>query len=64
MICSPSYRMRLGTEKEEVSLPPLLAQGWAVVVPDYEGLLSAYTVGTPGRPRLPSTASARRRASP
>jgi cell division septation protein DedD len=45
MICSPSYRMRLGTEKEEVSLPPLLSQGWAVVVPDYEGLLSAYTVG-------------------
>jgi len=43
MQCSPSYRMRIGTEKEEVSLPPLLSQGWAVVVPDYEGLESQYT---------------------
>ncbi len=45
MLCSPSYRLRLGTEKEAVSLPPLLENGWMVVVPDYEGLLSAYTVG-------------------
>jgi len=45
MHCAPSYRLRLGTEKEAVSLPPLLSNGWMVVVPDYEGLLSAYTVG-------------------
>jgi dienelactone hydrolase len=45
MRCAPSYRMREGTEKEEVALPLLLAQGWAVVVPDYEGLESQYTAG-------------------
>lgn len=45
MKCAPSYRMRQGTEKEEVSLPALLAQGWAVAVPDYEGLESQYTAG-------------------
>jgi hypothetical protein len=53
MTCSPSYKMRLGTEKEEVALPPLLGQGWVVVVPDYEGTMqegdaardSAYTAG-------------------
>ena len=45
MKCAPSYRMRVGDEKEETALPFLLAQGWAVAVPDYEGLESQYTVG-------------------
>jgi hypothetical protein len=45
MHCAPSYTMRLGTEKEEIPLPFLLAHGWAVVVSDYEGLDSVYTVG-------------------
>jgi hypothetical protein len=43
MHCAPSYTMRVGTEKEEFALPFLLAQGWAVAVPDYEGLQSQYT---------------------
>ena len=45
MTCSPSYEMAAGTEKEEPSIVPLLLQGWTVVVPDYEGMQSAYTVG-------------------
>jgi fermentation-respiration switch protein FrsA (DUF1100 family) len=45
MSCAPSYTMQKGTEKEEIALPPLLAQGWTVVVPDYEGLQSEYTAG-------------------
>lgn len=45
MKCAPSYRMRVGDEKEEVALPWLLTQGWAVAVHDYEGLQSQYTVG-------------------
>jgi len=45
MHCAPSYRVRTGMEKEEVSLPPLLAQGWTVVLPDYEGLDSQMVAG-------------------
>src|SRR5438874_3561438 len=45
MTCSPSYEMAAGTEKEDPSIVPLLLQGWTVVVPDYEGMQSAYTVG-------------------
>jgi hypothetical protein len=45
MTCAPSYRVRTGMEKEEPSLFPLLAQGWTVVVSDYEGLESQYTAG-------------------
>jgi hypothetical protein len=45
LACSPSYEMSIGTEKEEPSFMPLLALGWTVVVPDYEGLKSAFTVG-------------------
>jgi hypothetical protein len=45
---APSYEMSIGTEKEEPSFMPLLALGWTVVVPDYEGLKSAFTVGLHG----------------
>jgi hypothetical protein len=45
LMCAPSYEMRLGTEKEEVSLPPLLAQGWVVVTSDYEGPQSQLAAG-------------------
>ena len=45
MACSPSYEMSIGTEKEAPSIVPLLAMGWTAVVPDYEGLKSAFTVG-------------------
>lgn len=45
MLCAPSYEMRIGNEKEEPSLLPLLLQGWTVVVPDYEGLESLYGAG-------------------
>jgi hypothetical protein len=40
--CAPSYQMRSGTEGELSLMDHALAQGWAVVVTDYEGL------GTPG----------------
>lgn len=40
--CAPSYQMRTGTEGESAMIGHALAQGWAVVVTDYEGL------GTPG----------------
>lgn len=43
--CAPSYTYRKGQDKDEVALPFLLAQGWAVVISDYEGLRSQYTVG-------------------
>jgi hypothetical protein len=43
--CAPSYEMRLGNEVEEPLIAAALEQGWAVVVPDYEGLDSVYTGG-------------------
>jgi hypothetical protein len=45
MMCAASYEMRQGTEAEEVAFPPLLEQGFAIVVPDFEGLQSAWTAG-------------------
>jgi hypothetical protein len=45
MSCAPSYELRAGNEKELVALPALVGQGWAVVIPDYEGLLSEFTAG-------------------
>jgi hypothetical protein len=45
MNCAPSYEMRLGTEVEEPLIAAALEQGWAVVVPDYEGLNSDFTGG-------------------
>lgn len=45
MVCAPSYRYQTGQDKDEVALPGLLAQGWAVIVSDYEGLRSEYTAG-------------------
>lgn len=44
--CAPSYEMRLGREAEEPLIAQALAQGWAVVVPDYEGPGSQWTAGT------------------
>lgn len=43
--CAPSYTMREGTEKEFGLITLGLAQGWAVVVPDYEGPESQYGPG-------------------
>lgn len=43
--CAPSYEMRLGTESEEPLMAMALGQGWAVVVPDYEGPGSQWTAG-------------------
>ncbi|MEU6394411.1 lipase family protein [Streptomyces sp. NPDC046939] len=40
--CAPSRQMDEGTEYEALPIKHLLDQGWAVVVPDYQGL------GTPG----------------
>jgi Secretory lipase len=45
MNCAPSYEMRLGIEVEEPLMAAALEQGWAVVVPDYEGLNSDFTGG-------------------
>jgi hypothetical protein len=45
MNCAPSYELRLGTEVEEPLIAAALEQGWAVVVPDYEGLNSDFTGG-------------------
>jgi hypothetical protein len=45
MNCTPSYEMRQGTEVEEPLMAAALEQGWAVVVPDYEGLNSDFTGG-------------------
>ena len=44
-VCAPSYRYQQGQDKDEVSLPLILEQGWPVVISDYEGLSSLYTVG-------------------
>jgi hypothetical protein len=43
--CNPSYTLRTGSQKELVAIGPLLAAGWAVVVPDFEGPRNAYTAG-------------------
>ena len=43
--CAPSYEARAGTETEGVAWPSLLTQGWAVVVPDHEGLDSEFAAG-------------------
>ena len=43
--CAPSYETWQGTESEGVAWPSLLAQGWAVVVPDHEGLDSEFAAG-------------------
>lgn len=40
--CAPSYALSNGTENESLLLTPLLAAGYAVVVPDYQGM------GVPG----------------
>ena len=44
--CAPSYEMRLGTEAEEPLMAQALTQGWALVVPDYEGPFSQWAAGT------------------
>lgn len=43
--CDPSYTLRTGTEKEFGLLGSGLAQGWAVVVTDYQGPRDAYGAG-------------------
>jgi hypothetical protein len=43
--CSPSYESWSGTESEGIAWPSLLAQGWALVVPDHEGLDSEFAAG-------------------
>ena len=43
--CAPSYEARRGLETEAVAWPSLLSQGWAVVVPDHEGLDSEFAAG-------------------
>lgn len=44
--CAPSYTMATGNDGQDFSLVgPLLAAGWAVAVPDYEGPGSRYTAG-------------------
>jgi hypothetical protein len=40
--CAPSYALARGTEHESLLLTPLLAAGYAVVVPDFQGM------GVPG----------------
>ena len=44
-VCQPSYEMQAGNEKETPVLLNLLAAGWAVVVPDFEGPHYAYGAG-------------------
>lgn len=43
--CAPSYTLRAGTEKELGLASLALAQGWAVVMTDYEGPQSQYGAG-------------------
>jgi hypothetical protein len=43
--CNPSYKLRAGTEGELPLMMQALAQGWAVVVTDYEGPQNAFTAG-------------------
>ncbi len=42
---APSYTLRLGTASDNAAWQPMLAQGWDVVVPDYEGPDSADGAG-------------------
>jgi hypothetical protein len=43
--CDPSSEMAVGDEAEEPLILAALEQGWAVVVPDYEGPDSEWTAG-------------------
>ena len=43
--CAPSTRIPQGIEKETPLILAALEQGWAVVVPDYEGPKSEWTAG-------------------
>jgi hypothetical protein len=43
--CAPSAEMAAGTELEEPLIIAALEQGWAIVVPDYEGPDSQWTAG-------------------
>lgn len=44
--CAPSYTMATGNDAQDFGLVgPLLLNGWAVAVPDYEGPGSRYTAG-------------------
>jgi hypothetical protein len=43
--CAPSYELQVGDEDEEPLIGAALGQGWAVVVPDYEGENSEWTAG-------------------
>ena len=45
-MCAPSYTLQTNANGETVGMGPLLASGWDVVVPDYEGPQSEYAVGT------------------
>lgn len=42
---APSYTLRSGTSGDNATWQPMLAQGWELVVPDYEGPNSAYSAG-------------------
>jgi hypothetical protein len=43
--CNPSYKLRAGTEYELPLMMQALANGWAVVVTDYEGPQNAFAAG-------------------
>ena len=43
--CNPSYTLRTGTQRELIAIVPMLAAGWGVVVPDFEGPRNAYAAG-------------------
>lgn len=43
--CAPSYQMAKGTALEQVLIQSALKKGMVVVLPDYEGLDSLWTVG-------------------
>lgn len=42
---APSYTLREGTSWDNAVWQPMLAQGWEIVVPDFEGPKSAYGAG-------------------
>jgi Secretory lipase len=46
MSCAPSFQLRTGVETEEPTIAGALGNGWAVAVPDYEGLQSQFGAGT------------------
>lgn len=43
--CAPSYMTAKGTALEQALIGATLNKGWVVVLPDYEGLQSLWTVG-------------------